>query len=142
MLCPHGSPRDAAMGFFLLIPVAWTSLSRLQGHLGVGLRRRSPMHPTLQGSQHHGETVPWEVAGHQPSPSLPPAQTRHASPAQAMVSINYEKQVPVGGIYSAVKGEPASPPHAPGEQLRVAQAAAQRAPASCGWLSPNAFFFK
>lgn len=141
MLWPHGSPRDAAMGFFLLIPVAWTSLSRLQEHLGVGLRRRSPMHPILQGCQRHGETIPWEVAGHQPSPSLPPAQTCHASPAQAMVSINYEKQVPVGSIYSAVKREPVSPPHAPGEQLWVTQAAAQLAPASCSWLFHQTLFF-
>lgn len=75
MCCPHVG---LVQGVLHPHARSWT--------LKSSLKVAKALHPILQGSQCHGETM---VAGHQPSPSSPPTQTCHASPTQAVVPINH-----------------------------------------------------
>lgn len=50
-------PLGCCSGILSPHPHHWTSLSHLQEHLEGGLRHCTLMHPILQGSQRHGETI-------------------------------------------------------------------------------------
>lgn len=109
MRCPHGSLWDAAMGFFLLIPITG-----------------QPCIPSCKAASVAVRRYPGGEAEHQPSPSLPPAQTCHALPTTSDGFDEKQVPVPTGGISSAAKGERRSPHHTlwwassfgPYEQLR------------------------